>query len=466
VNKSQLLSLYTTCDLVLLTEMAPHRDVAAAGKKRGRPQSPMKAAGKKKVKTEDPFDEACHQLDDLLHKDASLTEGARSMLSDSLPHALAPTKAQRHKFQETLVESLAQSFSDTSNKEKERTEAAKVKQEEAIGELEGLKATLAQSKEESAGLVAAKDTAHAAVKDAQAALVDAKNSLKDAKKQGEDLKAKHAKLLKEKESRQKVIEETWIPLKEGAFVGQKWRLRDKKIQEIVNILEELSTEGSLTTAVPVSLKEKPADRGFFAVNAIEFVEGILKKSVESIDQEIIARQAEVDEQEKQIALAGNNVATDQKYLDDRQSSLISAENAHLESVERERSAAEAVQAITKQVKLLDKELVDAQQEHADISTIIARFEAIVEGGAAAAAPPPVEVVEEATAPMEVAEEAPPPMAVAQEAPEDESMLPEPEAVASSGRPVEAVETPVVESAVEPKVAVIEPQVEAVPPSTE
>ena len=30
--------------------------------------------------------------------------------------------------------------------------------------------------------------------------------------------------------------------------------------------------------------------------------------------------------------------------------------------------------------------------------------------------------------------------------------------------VEAVETPVVESAVEPKVAVIEPQVEAVPPN--
>merc|ERR1719476_1222108 len=106
------------------------------------------------------------------------------------------------------------------------------------------------------------------------------------------------------------LADLWVPLKISELSGAKWRLRDKKLEELVEMLKESGAGLSLLAALPVALKIKNGSRPEFGEATIAYAEEVyakhivtLKKSVESFGAEIAARAAKVTGAESGLMLA-------------------------------------------------------------------------------------------------------------------------------------------------------------------
>jgi chromosome segregation ATPase len=354
--------------------------------KRGAPSSPAKRVAKKTkvIDIEDPWSATLQSAFAVLNEDESLTDEAREMFRVSAPFALRVPKAERHKFQESVVTTLAQILQKVETTKHNAVEAASA----AVATVEEERKANADLLVALAGKEKAQEemklSADNALKQADEQVAEAKRCLGEAQKAVTTLEAENEKTKSEKAERETLISETWTSLKEGTIPGNQWRLRNKHIEQIVAVLKDRNVEASCFEALPVALKDKVDQRGPIAIKCVDYVQVQLDKSVQHFADTIASHESKLTELRQAEADAGNSLKAAEGVRDERITGGIDAENALLAASEEHKSAQEQCAQIAERVAEVAETLKDTQHDHLEVKSVIARFEAVAEGGEAGA----------------------------------------------------------------------------------
>eukprot|EP00929_Paragymnodinium_shiwhaense_P076670 TRINITY_DN3945_c0_g1_i1.p1 TRINITY_DN3945_c0_g1~~TRINITY_DN3945_c0_g1_i1.p1 ORF type:complete len:380 (+),score=156.08 TRINITY_DN3945_c0_g1_i1:84-1223(+) len=349
--------------------------------KRAAPTQGGRATKKASV---DPYDEAINSALALL-TDSSLNDSVKQLLINAAPFTLKVPAAERHRYQNELVETLEEVLKSV-QVEKEQsvqsTEEANSKNasdmEEQGKNMEEIAAEAASAREAAAAATKAEEAAAAAVHSAKQAL-----KVEAAKEQ--DIEAEHKKTVEAKQSREALIAETWAKLKAEAAWGKMWRIRDKMIETVLQVLSEMpAAEDSVKQCLPVAMKAKPGERGPFAQQTIEHVEGYLQRSLCELDEKIKGHDGQVEALKTSIAGAQAAVQAASAELEAKQSETINTDNASMEASEKKKAAESLHKELAANEAALRKGLEEARASASAVNTVLARFHAIVKDGAAGA----------------------------------------------------------------------------------
>eukprot|EP00928_Gymnodinium_smaydae_P056753 TRINITY_DN4007_c0_g1_i1.p1 TRINITY_DN4007_c0_g1~~TRINITY_DN4007_c0_g1_i1.p1 ORF type:complete len:430 (+),score=171.49 TRINITY_DN4007_c0_g1_i1:108-1292(+) len=333
-------------------------------------------------KQKTPLEEACervlHLLDDAAAGDIG-TE-AKAMLRSAAPFALQEPSAERHRFQTVTVELISSLLENVQRSKREAEEALASRFDEALKNKESAEKQVKDAKQTEKEKSEARDGAKQSMEEAGRDVLAAKETLAAEKTKLEALQKASEESSAAKVEREKLIDETWVQLKEG-MAGSQWRARNKLIDALGAVLDEIGAEDSIKLAVPVALKTK--DRGAFAEKALIFAEEALRESVEKFVSDLKAKDAEVSEQSTAISSAEEKLASAQATREERESAYVVAENILLEADSAVGSATESFGELQASEQVLDRDLKAARAEQESVSALVSQFGKLAEQGAAA-----------------------------------------------------------------------------------
>eukprot|EP00928_Gymnodinium_smaydae_P090110 TRINITY_DN7395_c0_g5_i1.p1 TRINITY_DN7395_c0_g5~~TRINITY_DN7395_c0_g5_i1.p1 ORF type:complete len:420 (-),score=151.99 TRINITY_DN7395_c0_g5_i1:158-1417(-) len=338
------------------------------------------------VESRSHFEVACANVLALLEEDPNVPEAARSMLTVAAPFALKEPSSSRHKFQHELVSTLAGMAEGVQRAKQNRVQELEAKAAESDATAARLKEELEAAKAAATSLVERRDASKAAMESAGSEVSAAKAALEGEKAKLKTLSDANVACGAARTERHDLVEETWTQLKNG-MTGAQWRARNKLIDRVGAVLEEMGLEESVKLAVPVALKTKALDRGEFAWKALEFAEEALRNSVAEMDVKLKGHEAEVAEQRKMIDAAEERLAGVQTALGHRESEYVASENALLQGGEAVETAGEKVANFAEDTKALTADLAAARTACEGVMEVMKRFESMVRDGAVGAEPP-------------------------------------------------------------------------------
>jgi len=351
--------------------------------KRSRPSKAAKVAA-------GPEAEKFAPVTDLMSEFCELNDSCFSMLSAALPLALTTKKDERHAFETSVINAFEAACADAETKCKTAIEAAEkevadheVVKASSAADLEAAQKTTEQkkaSKDAAAGYQEEKQTAH---ETAEAALKEAQKAFEASQRNVEDQTT--AKDTFEKES-----SEVFPVLKEANYPAKEWRLRNKTISRLSQLLEESSAPESLIAAAKIAFKDKAEARGEFAVATVDATEACLKAHVESCSQGIAEAGSKVEELRIDVAAKDDVAKNSQSELDAAQEAMISADNEWVEADSMVLDLKNVIKHFDQTDKDLAAELAACQASFQRFQDLMGKFQTVrdegTEGASASAAP--------------------------------------------------------------------------------
>jgi len=368
----------------------------------------IKAPPKKKAKVVeevDRFQEALDATLALLADGEVATESERNALRVAAPFALRVGENDRHPYQAqlaTMVSNLLQRVEQVKKHaiEREEARATQIESEKSVNS-----STLTDLAAKEKERYQAKETANANLSAAREGLVLVKKAHATARETMSGLEAEHEQTTSEKAQMESFVTETWTQLKECSIPGNQWRLKNKHIERIVEIMNKSGTEASCTLALPVSLKDKPEQRGLIATKCIEHVDDQLNRFVKELSEKVEGHSDNVTEKMKMTQEALEHVTKAEGERDERENDAVAAENALLEASEEHKAMIRNGKQLDGHAKAVDSKLAAFKDNYTTVRSVMARFEVIVERGEAGAVD--TEVAQEDQEDHQV--EQPPPM---------------------------------------------------------
>jgi hypothetical protein len=284
--------------------MAPQNKRAA-----GTSKAPV-VTKKAKVVASEPEDAFTLQLAPVLSalEAAELPVDCCEIFRVALPHCLAEAAADRHGFQNKMLD-LAQSALVRSE------EAARKAVEEAEMKASNVRAegAVSTAEFEAAQLLATSKQSECEAKSAEVERLrsereTAKAELASAVAAKESFAVCKSELISDQEAFQKVLEQMWQPLMAGSLPVQAWRKRDKMIAELMEKLKPLALDASLIEALQVALKLRVDQRTGFAEKAFAHVVEAIEKHTALLAERVAATASEEDVHEKAVTAAEATLA--------------------------------------------------------------------------------------------------------------------------------------------------------------
>merc|ERR1712151_212859 len=151
------------------------------------------------------------------------------------------------------------------------------------------------------------------------------------------------------------------------------RLRNKTIDMIVNALDKIGVDKSLTSALPVALKLKPAERGPFAQAALDFGEETFSNHIADLNARIANNDNETAERAQAVAGAEEALGVAEKTMNEKSEDLqIASDLLKATKTSRDEADREAMQADIK-IEELTKAVVCEREGLAHTQELLVKF---------------------------------------------------------------------------------------------
>lgn len=257
-------------------------------------------------------------------------ESHREMLLLSMPHTLTVPSDERHEYQTQVATMVGKVLGDhVADWEKEVSDS----QDNIGASAQKAEATM-KLVEESAVKIDAQETEVQKCKDNvnedSEAVKVAEEALQSATKEVAEFDDKLMETIVKKGEISTVHDECFIPLKNGACEGKEAQGLVKKVEPL---MKKLGIESSLLSALAPAMKKSPSERGTFDVMAVDGTEGVFRKHLGELQEQI--DKADVVKAEKVSAQAAAQEALDAAV------SKRTASEAVFKSAEEELAALEA-----------------------------------------------------------------------------------------------------------------------------
>jgi len=281
-----------------------------------------------------------------------LPKTCRELLQTALPHCLATSPSERHKFQLVMLDRITTMFDNveeqkraTLNEEESQLASIRAEKDAAAADLETKKEATLNKKNEC-------DEKSSSVTGAKEDVTKATEAVSAANQQAEELATKKAERVAAQEAFQDLLKESWQPLKDGALnTGTSWQKRHKAIADFLKkASEQVQMEGSLLDAIEATLKMKPEQRTKFAQLALEHAEDCFKNHADSIVQQTSVLAEEEVAHQAIIEAAKTSLVEKEKQQEDAEKDWESEQNKW---VDLENIAAEAASKLKNTENKLD-----------------------------------------------------------------------------------------------------------------
>lgn len=220
--------------------------------------------------------------------DSEVPMGARKMLAEGAPSALATVVEERHPLQDVVMGHIREAFADIASRLESKVVAAKETSEaqsaalaEQTTQLQAASAELEVAEKaaqvEAEKLAAEEETLAAAEKEVMGVETQQRANAKE-----------RAAIEKEKSKYTGIEEGTLKPLVEGGFATDKEA--QKAVNKLVKDLEKMGAESAMLASVPPVLLMKPDERKGFDNMVLDSVKGVLTSTISTVD----AKLAEVE----------------------------------------------------------------------------------------------------------------------------------------------------------------------------
>lgn len=338
----------------------------------------------------DSVSKECLDILTILDRADGLSKVSREMIRSAAPHALrAPCpigedKPTRHEYQERFIGKLAEIFEQAEVREASAINAADEQSATIASERSAAEEAFSAAEAKAVECTSACERSDATVKCATSAVVSARADVSEETSRRNALEATRDAQSARKVNHEHLLAETWAPLKEGAFVGNQWRQRNKMIDSLQEFLEEVRVEESLREALVVALKGKFGDRGVFGAKAVEFCDGLLAEHLAAINQELDSHAAKVLERSEAAAALDTTLVNAEALQSDRMTELVAADTASCEAKEEMVEALRIVKELRPKEAQVAERLELAKADHANVTLLCKRFQALRDVGAAGA----------------------------------------------------------------------------------
>jgi len=278
---------------------------------------------------------------------ANVADEVKGMIPEVLTYSLGEFSDKRHKYQEEVIENIANIMNDveagltkevdeTRAKHEEALSGKPVREKEAadaLAQLEAAKAETQRLKVALAGVATAFRNAQQSLVDAEAAKkLDAQKSIEASKKKGHFENAlDDLKFLK-----MAALDDAEAPGRQSG---------------LVSMLKKYKFEESMLIALPAALAKAPESRGQFDLMAIAQLEGEISKKIE--EQEAILAAAK-PEQDKCDAVVQRAQDVLKKARADQREAAKKFDTASANQAAREEASTAAQKAVKDLTKLSDK----------------------------------------------------------------------------------------------------------------
>lgn len=204
----------------------------------------------------------------------------REMLTELLPLSLSVALDERHSLQKMAVDMVEETFQG----KKSALEAAIAAEDEKLANLKGSEAELGRTVKESDDALAAQKEVVQTAKDALVAATAAEqDSLKALNERREEQRSSGEKLARAQEAKtalEKVFEEHFKPIEDGASGAH--------FKQLEPFLQQIEIEATLLTALPSSCAKSKQDRGSFDHLVIEELQKAIASKITALGDEVVA----------------------------------------------------------------------------------------------------------------------------------------------------------------------------------
>jgi len=325
----------------------------------------------------EPELEWCRPTFDLLDfLSDSLPPACVDMLRAAAPHALGAKAHERHTYQTAVVDSLARLCAEAMKKHRDAVASAEGAVSALLQDKERAMEQLAAATREEEAKREAKGVAATTSKSAEEVVAATRQVMESARKKLEEVESLAHIVSEAKVGFEKEIEETWMPLKAGAFPPKEWRARQKAIEHASELLTQAEIPASLAAAVPLVLKEKLESRTDFSAQVVEHADIALREHVASIATQLEGHHATVDSQTQAVAKAEGELKAAEAELAATLNAQIEAENTWVDSDSAVRDLKAAIGSFAEKSEQLDAELTASKISLEELQGLVGRFEGL------------------------------------------------------------------------------------------
>lgn len=262
-----------------------------------------------------------------LIREANLPEACQRMLTAMAPHCVADTKEDRHDFQGQMLAALEETFNDMKANAAAAVTEAETNLTTAEAEVAHAGENLVKAKEVQAQRQQERSQQDDALKAANERLTAARKELAAKQQSLAALEVERADSQSEKQVFEKLLTETWEPLKQGTIEGKEWRRRNEMIDEITATLEALGASASLVIGLDTVLKTKTSERGSFSAKALAAGEELFQKQIQVLDEMVNGGDSEAATRSNAIEEAKRACQDAEANASGEQDKVVEAENA-------------------------------------------------------------------------------------------------------------------------------------------
>mmetsp|Transcript_29340 Transcript_29340/g.74036 ORF Transcript_29340/g.74036 Transcript_29340/m.74036 type:complete len:430 (+) Transcript_29340:74-1363(+) len=306
----------------------------------------------------------------------SLPPACVDMLRAAAPHALDAKVHERHAYQTAVIDSLARLCAEALKSHRAAVASAEAAVSTLLQDKERAAEQLAAATREEEAKREAKGVAATTSKSAEEVVAATRQVMESARKKLEEVESLAHIVSEAKVGFEKEIEETWMPLKAGAFPPKEWRARQKAIARASGLLAQAGVPESLAAAVPLALKEAVAARTDFVGTVIEHAEMALHEHIASITSQIEEQQASIDSQTQVIVAAEGEAKAAEAELDATMQACIDAENTWVDADAVVRDVTAAIAGFGKKGEQLDAELAASKASLDKLQSLVGGFEGL------------------------------------------------------------------------------------------
>jgi len=349
------------------------------GAKRAAPSPSKPAKAAKKGDAQQPEDKQWQPALDLLREVSSeLPVSCADMLRGALPHALATAKADRHAFQNTIIDTLT----SLSAEEEERRRAA-VKAIEAnvaanVAERDEASGQIDERKKEESEKQEERNAKAAIVKDDEAAVQVATVELEKQQAELAEAQKRVTSAVGAKQEFIEKVESVWPKLEVCGFEKKDWRARNKAIDTLIQCLA--CAPQSLSAALPVVLKAgAPEERVDFAKAVISHANMALKGKTDAMSAEIAALEGAAADRVQAVSEAEARVKQCQNKLDIVMQEAMDADNKWVDANTKVFDLQSSISDFSRKEGQLCAELDTATKVLESLQAVAKSFGNIVEG---------------------------------------------------------------------------------------
>lgn len=319
--------------------------------------------------------ERCQCVLDLIDEFcADLPSSCLVMLREMIPLSLATTKQERHRYQAAIVEAVSEMCKDIDKEWHVKLRQIETEAEEGMGTKSSAEARMAAAQEEEKTKSEAKAAATIAHESVEAALKAASKTVQDAHdaaKAAEDVVVQQEQALVQYEAK---FAEYWPPLAQHTFSPKDWRIRNKTIDLVVELMK--NSPASLRDAIYCAFKEKPEARGPFTQKVVELAEVAIKEEITNKHAEIASLKTAATEAQEHIKEAEQNAAAAKETLDRALDVSIAAENDWVESNSVVFNLKKEIADLERDQSHFAKSAEGQKTTHERFRDLVSRFEAL------------------------------------------------------------------------------------------